>query len=147
MNADHLTSLRQAATALISTAAAPVVLAALRTLLSDPEFAWGANDLPTPTVSAAASADDPEWEPLRQRVREAKAVRHITTQGLADELGLAYSTLDNALHARRPPTKALQQRLEDWVNTPAPEVAALRTTFRPSAASRVYAEADLSAAD
>jgi hypothetical protein len=46
MDADHLTSLRQAATALISTAAAPIVLAALRTLLADPGFAWEADDLP-----------------------------------------------------------------------------------------------------
>jgi hypothetical protein len=40
VNTEHLSALRQAATALISTAPAPTVLAMLRTLLADPEFVW-----------------------------------------------------------------------------------------------------------
>jgi hypothetical protein len=158
MDAEHLTSLRQAATALISTAAAPVVLAALRTLLADPEFAWDVDDTPPlrpppsprPQPSPTCS---PEWDDLRQRVREAKAARGVTNQMLAEQIGLAFSTLDTAISARRPPGRAMMQRLEDWLDkkpaaAPVPEVTAYGPTFRGNGTSGIHSTyTDLSAAD
>jgi hypothetical protein len=105
MDADHLSSLRQAATALISTAAAPVVLAALQVLLADPEFAAvapalplrppqsapesalpqarempaprPARDKPAAGARSAATPSDPEWDELRRAVRQTMAARSL----------------------------------------------------------------------
>ena len=106
--------------ALISTAAAPVVLATSRTLLNDPEFAWEADDSPSrpspPPGPQSSPAHSPEWDDLRQRVREAKAQSGVSNQTLAEALGLAFSTLHSALGARRQLGSALMQRLEGWLN-------------------------------
>jgi hypothetical protein len=143
--------LRQAATALISTAAAPVVLAALRTLLADPEFAWDTPDLPSgpaPPPRPEPHPESPEWEDLRLRIRAAKTARSVTNKVLADELGIAVSSVNTALSTRRPPTKALQLKLEGWLANepdpaPAPEVVVQAATFRGNGTSRVHTDAGI----
>jgi hypothetical protein len=151
VNSEHLAALRQAAAALISTAAAPAVLATLRTLLADPEFAWETPEMaarPAPSPPRSPAPRPPprystEWDALRVRVRATKAVRQVNNTVVAAELGVAYTTLDSALRGRRRPSRALQERLKTWVSRePAPEVAAPAAPFRPNGTSRIHSDTD-----
>jgi hypothetical protein len=92
---------------------------------------------PDTAPNTAASAPDTEraaWEALRQQVRAMLPTRGVTVQALADEFGMARSTVQTALQTRAPPSRALQQRLADWLA--APEVAAEASPFRGNATSR-----------
>jgi hypothetical protein len=171
MDAEHLSSLRQAATALISTAAAPAVLAALRALLADPEFAWEAPPRPPPSPTphrapapapraappprpAAAVAEQPvvdaAWEDLRAAVKAAMAERGVSITDVAAAIGRSEIAARISLGSRKPPRPIVQSRLQAWLAdepTDAPEVAAhVAATFRPNGAGRVHADS-LGAAD
>jgi hypothetical protein len=64
--------------------------------------------------------------------------RGVGYQDLADQFGLAARTLRHALGRREPPTRAMRQRLEAWLeNDPAPAVAA-EPPFRSNGASRLH---------
>jgi hypothetical protein len=96
-------------------------------------------------VQAVAPAQKPdklaEWERLRQQVRAVRQARGITLRVLADELGLAASTVESALQTRRPPSLRLQQHLTDWLT--APEVAVMQAEpFRPDGAGHLPARGD-----
>jgi hypothetical protein len=151
MNTEHLVALRQAATALISTAAAPTVLAALRALIDGTEAAPRSPSEPklTPTSRPKAaprpqpsprvtSQPDGEWDARRREIRAAMLDRGVGYQDLADQFGVAVRTLRHALGRREPPTRAMRQRLETWLeNEPAPAVGA-ETPFRANGAGRLH---------
>jgi ribosome-binding protein aMBF1 (putative translation factor) len=146
---EQLDSLRQAAMTLLTVAPVGAVLTAVRALLdgleldrppTQPATAQSATTGPArATLSAEVQAAAPaqkadklaEWERLRQQLRAARQARGITLRVLADELGLAASTVESALQTRRPPSLRLQQHLTDWLA--APEVAAMQAEpFRPN---------------
>ena len=89
MAPNQIEALRQAATALIGSAAAPTVLAALRLLLDDAEGAPKPEPAAAPPKSAPADSADTAgdlsgaadkssaWLELRQRVRAARAERGL----------------------------------------------------------------------
>jgi transcriptional regulator with XRE-family HTH domain len=103
--------------------------AAHRAQMRAAEKAWFA-----PPAKAPDSAALAEWEELRQRVREARQERGVSIQDLAEQLGLAKTTLENALQCRALPSGRMRQNLEQWLA--APEVAADETMFRGNGASR-----------
>lgn len=145
MDPEHLAALRQAATALIATAAAPTVLAALRTLLADPAFAAAAPALPLPAQSAprpardkptadaaAAVASDREWDALRGSVRQAMTAQGLDFAGLGLAIGRSGTAVRIDLTSRKPPRRPVQAKLQEWLANGAagaPEVAATGTTF------------------
>jgi hypothetical protein len=61
--------------------------------------------------------------------------RGVTVQALADEFGMARSTVQTALQTRAPPSRAMRARLEAWLAA-APEVAAEAFPFRGTGTSR-----------
>jgi hypothetical protein len=145
MNTEHLAALRQAATALISTAAAPTVLVALRALIDGTEAAPRSPSEPKPMPALrpkAAPKPKPtregEWDARRREFRAAMLDRGVSYQDLADQFGVAVQTLRHALGRREPPTRAMRQRLEAWLeNDPAPAVAA-EPPFRPNGTGRPH---------
>jgi hypothetical protein len=163
MNAECLASLRQAASALISTAAPSTVLAALRALLADPAFAVEApamplrppqsapelpalrpaRDKPAAGAKSAVTPSDPEWEALRSRVKAAMAERGASYADLGQAIGRSAIGMRINLGSRRPPRPIVRTRLQEWLAeepTGAPGVAtAVGTTFRPNGTSRVHA--------
>ena len=151
MNTEHLVALRQAATALISTAAAPTVLAALRALIDGTEAAPRSPPEPklTPTSRPKAAPrpqpsprvapqPDGEWDGRRREIRAAMLDRGVGYRDLADQFGVAARTLRHAVGRREPPTRAMRQRLEAWLeNDPAPAVAT-EPPFRSNSAGRLH---------
>lgn len=143
MNAEHLSALRQAATALINTAPAPTVLAALQALLADPAFAADApvlprrpaqsapesaiartpvlpvlrpaRDKPTARANAAAAPSDPEWDVLRSSVRQAMAARGLDFAGLGQAIRRSEIAVRIALGSRKPARPVVQTRLREWL--------------------------------
>jgi hypothetical protein len=90
------------------------------------------------TVPAHEAEKLAEWERLRQQVRGVRQARGITLRVLADELGMAASTVESALQTRRPGSLRLQQHLMDWLA--ASEVAAMPAEpFRHDGAGHVAA--------
>jgi hypothetical protein len=141
MDAEHLLSLRQAATALISTAAASTVLAALQTLLTDPAFTTEKPPAPTPAPSlgpraappprpaatAAAPVVDAAWLDLRAAVKAAMAARGLDHTALGQAIGRSAIGIRIVLGSRKPAPRIVQARLQTWLAeapTDAPEVAA-----------------------
>jgi hypothetical protein len=150
MDAEHLSSLRQAATALISTAAASTVLAALQTLLTDPAFTTEKppRPSPAPTPPSAPSpaipaprvaipapragttppvTDDAAWLDLRQQVKAAMAERGADVAGVAQAIGRSEIAVRITLGSRKPPRPIVQTRLQAWLAdqpTDVPGVAA-----------------------
>jgi hypothetical protein len=55
-------------------------------------------------------------------------------QALAEQLGMAKSTLENALQTRRAPSAPTHQRLTNWLGMLAPEVATPAVPFRGNGA-------------
>jgi transcriptional regulator with XRE-family HTH domain len=86
-------------------------------------------------VPKADVGDLATWERVRQQVRETRQARGLTMRQLAEQLGLALSTLEAALQTRRPPSRAMRARLEAWLAA-APEVAAEAFPFRGTGTSR-----------
>jgi hypothetical protein len=172
MDTEHLTALRQAASALINTAGAPTVLAALRALLADPEFAVEAAALPLrppqslpepartqalglpaprpardkPAVGAksAATPSDPEWDTLRREVRQAMTTRGLDFADLGQAIGRSGTAVMIDLTSRRAPRPPVQAKLKAWLEQAAPAVAAYAATFPGNGASSVHASTDLS---
>ena len=154
---EQVDALRQAALALIPAAPAGAILAAMRALLADWELeapvatAPAASTAPAtaavaplqgafepaqaPTAPKADVGDLATWERVRQQVRETRQARGLTMRQLAEQLGLALSTLEAALQTRRPPSRAMRARLEAWLAA-APEVAAEAFPFRGTGTSR-----------
>jgi hypothetical protein len=136
LEAESLTALRQAATALIGTAAATTVLAALRMLIDGNEAAFAA---PTPVPRSASPQPPPRvparpdetWDVDRKRFRTAMLERNVGYPALAEIVGVSRNTLQNALGKRASPTHALRQKLEVWLaDEPAPAVATPEQPFR-----------------
>jgi hypothetical protein len=137
--ADSLTALRQAATALIGVAAAPTVLAALRMLLDGTETAFEerpAEKQATPSVPPrpaprATAPLDATWDTDRKKFRAAMLERNVGYPALAETVGVSRNTLQNTLGKRASPTHALRARLTTWLQTElAPVVATAEPTFR-----------------
>ena len=151
MNTEHLAALRQAAAPLISTAAAPTVLVALRALIDGTEAVpRSPSELKlTPTSMPKAAPrpqpsprvvpqPDGEWDTRRREIRAAMLDRGVRYQDLADQFGVAARTLRHAVGRRQPPTRAMRQRLEAWLeNDPAPAVAT-EPPFRSNSAGRLH---------
>jgi hypothetical protein len=81
-----------------------------------------------------ASAD---WLELREWVQLRRAEFGITNVELAGLLGVASTTLATVIAVRRAPSRAMQRRLTEWVNSEAnpvlaPEVATDPAPFRPN---------------
>jgi hypothetical protein len=152
MNTEHLAALREAATALISTAAAPTVLAALRALIDGTEAAPRSPSEPKLTPASRQKAaprpqhsprvapqPDGEWDTRRREIRAAMLDRGVSYNDLAEQFGVAVTTLRHALGRREPPTRAMRQRLEAWLeNEPAPAVA--EPPFRSNGTGRLHPE-------
>jgi hypothetical protein len=150
MDPERLASLRQAATALISTAAASTVLAALQTLLTDPAFTTEKPPRPSPSPPAptphrapspaprvasparpAAAAppvvDDADWLELRSQVKKAMAERGADYAGVAQAIGRSAIAVRITLGSRKAPKPSVQRRLQTWLAAKpagAPAVAA-----------------------
>lgn len=160
MDTEHLSALRQAATALIATAAASTVLAALRTLLADPGFAGQANEAqlrpspppphphPAPAQPARPRSSsvpslpvvDAGWEELRGRVKAAMVERGASYADVAAAIGHSQVATRIAISSRKSPRPIVQTKLRAWLANGAagaPEVAASGTTFRPNGADRL----------
>jgi hypothetical protein len=147
---EQLEPLRHAASTLIAAAPAGAVLAAMRAMLADwpdtpsaaavaprqavqsnggaPAPAPPAAVLRPPQGRAAAAVESAEWDRQRQAVKAALVRCGGTVKQLAEQFGLAVTTVRTSLQTRSPPSRALQQRLADWLaatpETAAPEVAA-----------------------
>jgi hypothetical protein len=132
--------LRHAAATLLSAAPAGAVLNALKALLDSWDPAPTTLPVRPPTLPTAppspplldSSDGTSDWEAVRLRVREMRRARGLSMQLLAEQLGMAKSTIENAVQTRRPPSAPVRQRLTSWLNeTLAPEVvAASEPTFR-----------------
>jgi hypothetical protein len=72
--------------------------------------------------------------------------RGVSYQELADQFGVAVRTLRHALGRREPPTRAMRQRLEVWLETEAVPAVAAETPFRFNGAG-LRAASDAAAAD
>jgi hypothetical protein len=151
MNTEHLAALRQAATALISTAAAPTVLAALRALIDGTEAAPRSPSEPKLTPASRPKAaprpkpsprvapqPDGEWDARRREIRAAMLDRGVGYQDLADQFGVAARTLRHAVGRRKPPTRAMRQRLEAWLENDQAPAVATEPPFRPNGAGRLH---------
>jgi ribosome-binding protein aMBF1 (putative translation factor) len=79
-----------------------------------------------------SATTDAAWAELRQRLKQAKAVRGISNAELAAAIGASVKTVRNTVSTNRSPTKAMRAKLESWLAEPVsvPEVAATATTFR-----------------
>jgi ribosome-binding protein aMBF1 (putative translation factor) len=93
-----------------------------------------------PAVAMPDNTKLTAWEDLRQRVREARQARGLSIQDLAKQLGMARSTLENALQTRALPSMPTRTRLSTWLA--APEVAADETMFRGNGASHTAGSDD-----
>ena len=140
---DPLPALRQAATVLLAEAPLPVVRATLRALLADTEAPPAKAAAPPPPQKPKPKAATPkpadgEWDARRREIRAAMLDRGVSYNDLAEQFGLAVPTLRHALGRREPPTRAMRQRLEAWLeNEPAPAVAA-EAPFRANGAGRLH---------
>ena len=141
-----LAALRQAATVLLAEAPLPVVRATLRALLADTEAppakaaAPPQPQKPKPKAAPTPKPADGEWDARRREIRAAMLDRGVSYNDLAEQFGLAVPTLRHALGRREPPTRAMRQRLEAWLESePAPAVAA-EAPFRPNGACRPHAD-------
>jgi DNA-binding transcriptional regulator YiaG len=103
--------------------------AAYATQRREEEAAW----FSARPAAAAPNVELTAWEDLRQRVREARQARGVSIQDLAAQLGMAKTTLENALQCRALPSTPTRTRLTAWLA--APEVAAAEVAFRPNGAS------------
>jgi hypothetical protein len=151
---DPLSALREAAIVLLAAAPLPVVRATLRALLADTEPTAAqpparAEKSPLrppqgakPTRPKAPAQSDGTWDARRREIRAAMIERQLSYPALAQQFGVATRTLHHALGRRQPPTVAMRQRLEAWLDAPAPEVAA-EPPFRLNGAGRGHATADV----
>jgi hypothetical protein len=127
---DPLSALRQAATVLLAEAPLPVVRATLRTLLADTEVPPGKAAAPPqpqepkPKATPGPNPTDGTWDARRREIRAAMLDRGVGYNELAGQFGVAVQTLRHAVGRREPPTKVMRQRLEAWLKTSAPAVAA-----------------------
>ena len=81
---------------------------------------------------------DGEWDTRRREIRAAMLDRGVSYNDLAEQFGVAARTLRHAIGRREPPTRAMRQRLEAWLeNDPAPAVAA-EPPFRSNGAGRLH---------
>jgi len=139
-----LDALRQAATVLLAEAPLPVVRATLRALLADTEAPPAKAAAPPPPQKPKPKAATPkpadgEWDARRREIRAAMLDRGVSYNDLAEQFGLAVPTLRHALGRREPPTRAMRQRLEAWLESePAPAVA--EPPFRANGAGSAHAE-------
>jgi len=140
-----LDALRQAATVLLAEAPLPVVRATLRALLADTEAppakaaAPPQPQKPKPKAAPTPKPADGEWDARRREIRAAILDRGVSYNDLAEQFGLAVPTLRHALGRREPPTRAMRQRLEAWLESePAPAVA--EPPFRANGAGSAHAE-------
>src|SRR6516165_4845478 len=140
-----LAALRQAATVLLAEAPLPVVRATLRALLADTEAppakaaAPPQPQKPKPKAAPTPKPADGEWDARRREIRAAMLDRGVSYNDLAEQFGLAVPTLRHALGRREPPTRAMRQRLEAWLESePAPAVA--EPPFRANGADSAHAE-------
>jgi len=140
-----LDALRQAATVLLAEAPLPVVRATLRALLADTEAppakaaAPPQPQKPKPKAAPTPKPADGEWDARRREIRAAMLDRGVSYNDLAEQFGLAVPTLRHALGRREPPTRAMRQRLEAWLESePAPAVA--EPPFRANGAGSAHAE-------
>ena len=140
-----LAALRQAATVLLAEAPLPVVRATLRALLADTEAppakaaAPPQPQKPKPKAAPTPKPADGEWDARRREIRAAMLDRGVSYNDLAEQFGLAVPTLRHALGRREPPTRAMRQRLEAWLESePAPAVA--EPPFRANGAGSAHAE-------
>ena len=140
-----LAALRQAATVLLAEAPLPVVRATLRALLADAEAppakvaAPPQPQKPKPKAAPTPKTADGEWDTRRREIRAARLDRGVSYNDLAEQFGVAVPTLRHALGRREPPTRAMRQRLEAWLESePAPAVA--EPPFRANGAGSAHAE-------
>jgi hypothetical protein len=140
-----LAALRQAATVLLAEAPLPVVRATLRALLADTEVppakaaAPPQPQKPKPKATPRPKPTDGEWDTRRREMRAVMLDRGVGYNDLAEQFGVAVPTLRHALGRREPPTRAMCQRLEAWLESePAPAVA--EPPFRANGAGSAHAE-------
>ena len=141
-----LAALRQAATVLLAEAPLPVVRATLRALLADTEAppakaaAPPQPQKPKPKAAPTPKPADGEWDARRREMRAVMLDRGVGYNDLAEQFGVAVPTLRHALGRREPPTRAMCQRLEAWLESePVPAVAA-EPPFRANGAGSAHAE-------
>ena len=143
-----LAALRQAATVLLAEAPLPVVRAMLRALLADtegPPVKAAAppqpQELKQPRAKAAPrpTPTDSEWDTRRREIRTAMLERGVSYNALAAQFGVAVPTLRHALGRREPPTRAMRQRLEAWLESE-PALAVAEPPFRANGAGSAHAE-------
>jgi len=65
--------------------------------------------------------------------------RGVGYNDLAEQFGLAVPTLRHALGRREPPTRAMRQRLEAWLESE-PALAVAEPPFRANGAGSAHAE-------
>ena len=140
-----LDALRQAATVLLAEAPLPVVRATLRALLADTEAppakaaAPPQPQKPKPKAAPTPKPADGEWDARRREIRAAMLDRGVSYNDLAEQFGVAVPTLRHALGRREPPTRAMRQRLEAWLESElAPAVT--EPPFRANGAGSAHAE-------
>jgi hypothetical protein len=131
---DLLPALRQAAAALLATAPLAVVRATLLALLAEEPAEQPAT---TPTRTAAPAVPKSKstvatWDTVRRRVRAAMKQRRMDFAELGRQVQVSEITVRKSLSHRSPTSHALAQRLEAWLDGPAPEVAAKAAPFRGS---------------
>lgn len=144
-------ALREAAAILLEAASPAIVRSVLRMLLDDtpPEAAPvqasratpPARPHPTKPKQTQPKQADIAWDARRREIRAAMLEREIGYAELAKQFRVPVKTLHTALGRRQPPALALRQRLEAWLATSAPAVAAEPPTFRPNGADRSHPDA------
>ena len=140
-----LDALRQAATVLLAEAPLPVVRATLRALLADTEAppakaaASPQPQKPKPKAAPTPKPADGEWDARRREIRAAMLDRGVSYNDLAEQFGLAVPTLRHALGRREPPTRAMRQRLEAWLESE-PALAVAEPPFRANGTGSAHAE-------
>jgi hypothetical protein len=142
---DPLSALRQAATMLLAEAPLSVVRATLRALLADTEAVADAPISPPHPKELKQLQPKPvpkpkpsEWDARRREIRTAMLGRGVSYQDLADRFGVAVRTLRHALGRREPPTRAMRQRLEAWLEIDPAPVVATEPPFRSSGAGGLH---------